>query len=435
MQFGLRLRLVVLLVVTAAVSVSTAFLLRHWNVSLPLLIAGIALVTWIVNAVIFRHLLFRRTQGVIEAISDGLLSFAERDYSMRLAVDPEGELGDLVKRFNKLGQVLRAQHNDVYQKEMLLETVLEATSMAIVLCNEAHRIVYANSAARELLDEGRKLEGQDLRAVFARSPVEFQQALGNQSDTLFTVENEGGSETYHLSRRYFELSTQQHSLFIIKALTRAIARKEVETWKKAIRVIGHELNNSLAPISSLVHSARLILKQPELVPKLGGVLDTIEERTTHLRNFLEGYSRFARLPAPSKAETKWSDLVESVKALYTFRVLGELPTAVAMLDRAQMQQVLINLIKNAIEAGGATDEITVSVAEAAGGGFELRVEDRGKGMTEEVSRKALLPFYSTKPTGSGLGLPLCREIVDAHGGRLSLSPRAGGGVRVTCWLP
>ncbi|MES1207152.1 MAG: PAS domain-containing protein, partial [Pseudomonadota bacterium] len=331
----MKLRLFLLLLTTAAVAVSTASVLRRWHVSVPVMIGGIALVTWIVNALIFRYLLFRRTDGVIQAISDGLLSFAERDYSMRLAVDPEGELGDLVKRFNRLGDVLRAEHNDVYQKEMLLETVLEATSMAIVLCNDAHRVVYSNSAARDLLDEGRKLEGQDLRAVFERAPAQFREALENQTDTLFTVDKDEGSETYHLSRRYFNLSTQQHSLFIIKALTKAIVRKEAETWKKAIRVISHELNNSLAPISSLVHSARLILKQPEMLPKMGSVLDTIEERAAHLRGFLEGYARFARLPSPSRQATPWDDLVDSVKPLYSFRLVGELPAAPAMVDRAQ----------------------------------------------------------------------------------------------------
>jgi signal transduction histidine kinase len=313
--------------------------------------------------------------------------------------------------------------------------VLEATSMAIVLCNEAHRVVYANGAARDLLDDGHKLDGQDLLAVFSRAPAEFQEALNNQADTLFTVDSPDGPETYHLSRRYFEISMQRHSLFIIKALTRAIVRKEAETWKKAIRVIGHELNNSLAPISSLLHSARLLLKQDDPVPRMGGVLDTIEERTTHLRTFLEGYARFARLPAPSKLEVSWKELVDSVRPLYAFRLIGELPTVGVVVDRAQMQQVLINLLKNAVEAGSSIDDITLSVTQPPDGGFELRVEDRGKGMSEEVSKKATLPFYSTKASGSGLGLPLCREIVDAHGGRFSLGPRAGGGVRVTCWLP
>jgi nitrogen fixation/metabolism regulation signal transduction histidine kinase len=434
-RLGLRFRLVLLLVATVAVSVSTAFALQRWRAPWPVLIVGIALATWMASGAMYRFVLFRQTGGVIQAVADGLLSFAERDYTMRLAVAPEGELADLVRRFNTLGQVLRADHNDHYQKEMLLETVLETTSMTVVLCNEGQRVVYANGAARDLLGGGKKLEGQDFLAVLEAAPAELRDAVKNHADTLFTVDDEGHSETYHLTRRYFLLSAQRHVLYILRPLTRVILRKEAETWKKAIRVIGHELNNSLAPILSLIHSARMILKQPEMAPRLAGVLDTIEERAAHLRGFLEGYARFARLPTPTKQETRWTDLVEGVKALHTFRQTGDLPAEPAMLDRAQMQQVLINLIKNAIEAGGSAEEITLSVTIAAGGGFDMRIDDRGKGMTDEVMKKALLPFYSTKPSGSGLGLPLCREIVEAHGGKLSLHAREGGGLTVHCWIP
>ena len=106
-----------------------------------------------------------------------------------------------------------------------------------------------------------------------------------------------------------------------------------------------------------------------------------------------------------------------------------------MFDPGQMQQVLINLLKNAVEAGGPAEEITLSISEVPAGAFEIRVEDRGKGMRDDVMKNALLPFFSTKPSGSGLGLPLCREIVEAHGGTLSIRPRAGGGISVACLIP
>ena len=106
-----------------------------------------------------------------------------------------------------------------------------------------------------------------------------------------------------------------------------------------------------------------------------------------------------------------------------------------MFDAGQMQQVLINLLKNAVEAGGPAEGITLYVTEIPAGAFEVRVEDRGKGMRDDVMKNALLPFFSTKPSGSGLGLPLCREIVEAHGGTLSIRPRAGGGISVVCLIP
>ena len=249
-------------------------------------------------------------------MSDGLLSFSEREYGMRLAAPNADEvLGDLVRRFNKLGEVLRTEHNDRYQREILLETVLETTSMAIVLCNEALRIVYANGAARELFGDGRKLDGEDFRAILAAAPAAFREAI-EQRDRHHLQRREprrpgrrrgrrASPETYHLARRYFQLSMQPHILFILKPLTRAILRKEADTWKRTIRVISHEINNSLAPISSLIHSGRLMLQKPEMVPRLAEALDTIEERSTHLRGFIEGYAKFARLPLPAKQENRW----------------------------------------------------------------------------------------------------------------------------------
>ena len=117
-----------------------------------------------------------------------------------------------------------------------------------------------------------------------------------------------------------------------------------------------------------------------------------------------------------------------------FRVDGSLPQRVASFDASQLEQVMINLLKNAAESGSPLEEIAVRIQEQAGG-FLVEVADRGGGLTESVLHDALLPFFSTKPTGTGLGLTLCREIVEAHGGRLSLANRPGGGALVTLWLP
>src|SRR5262249_7997684 len=153
--------------------------------------------------------------SILQAVSDGLLSFTEREYSMRLAApDADEVLGDLVRRFNKLGEALRTEHNDRYQREILLETVLETTAMAVVLCNETMRIVYPNGAARDLFGGGRKLDGQDFRTILAAAPPAFRQAIEQETDTIFSVEKPeagdsgpaGAPETYHLARRYFQLS-------------------------------------------------------------------------------------------------------------------------------------------------------------------------------------------------------------------------------------
>jgi nitrogen fixation/metabolism regulation signal transduction histidine kinase len=443
--FTIQTRLTLVVIFATVAGAVVGWLLRQHALVSGAFVGGVA-VTAVATFLLSRTLVTDPATSILQAVSDGLLSFSEREYSMRLAVPSTDEpLGDLVRRFNKLGEVLRTEHSDRYQREILLETVLETTAMAVVLCNEALRIVYANGAARDLFGGGRKLDGEDFHAILARAPAAFREAIERETDTIFSVETAetsetGGGiasapETYHLARRYFQLSMQPHILFILKPLTRAILRKEADTWKRTIRVISHEINNSLAPISSLIHSGRLMLQKPEMVPRLAEALDTIEERSTHLRGFIEGYAKFARLPVPAKQENRWDPLIDGLRPLYSFHVEGKLPERPGMFDAGQMQQVLINLLKNAVEAGGPPEGITLSIAEVPAGAFEVRVEDRGKGMRDDVMKNALLPFFSTKPSGSGLGLPLCREIVEAHGGTLSIRPRPGGGISVVCLIP
>jgi signal transduction histidine kinase len=199
--------------------------------------------------------------------------------------------------------------------------------------------------------------------------------------------------------------------------------------------VNHELNNSLAPIRSLAHTARTALDHPEHRHRLEEIFEAIEERVDHLAGFLDGYAAFARLPAPRKQPVVWGDLLDRVRPLCPFTVEPPLPEAPALLDPSLMEQVLINLVKNARESGGPADEVTVSVGQAADGGSVLRVLDRGRGMGEDELRRALVPFYTSKPEGTGLGLPLSSEIVEAHGGRLQLENREGGGLVVTCRLP
>jgi len=203
-----------------------------------------------------------------------------------------------------------------------------------------------------------------------------------------------------------------------------------------IRVIAHELNNSLAPISSLVHSGRLLARERDSLDpsQLERVFTTIGERTAHLTSFIDGYARFAKLPRPRVAPANWADFLAGLESALRFQIVRPVPERQASFDAGQLEQVMINLLKNAAESGSSAEEIAVTVREEREG-FTVEVADRGSGLADNVLRDALLPFYSTKPTGTGLGLTLCREIVEAHGGRLSITNRPGGGALVSVWLP
>ncbi|HXZ61047.1 MAG TPA: ATP-binding protein [Steroidobacteraceae bacterium] len=424
-------RLAAALALTAMLAAAVTTLAMRWVPALLAALIGFAaalpLALWLARQ------LPRRWVRVLQALHDGIVSLRDRDFSVSVAAVEDAELSGLIQAYNSLGELLRRERLDLYQRELLLDTVIQTTPLSMVLTDDGGRIVYSNAAARQLLHAGRKLEGLSLAAVLTAAPPALAAALSASGDTLFTMEVGGEPEVYHLSQRSFVLNARPHRLVLLKQLTRELAAQEVAIWKKVIRVIAHELNNSLAPITSLAHSGQLLAREAADA-RLARIFDTIGERAAHLATFIEGYARFAKLPRPRPEPVAWAPFLARLEGTTPFRVEGPLPGDPASFDARQLEQVMINLLKNAAESGSPPAEITVAVRLTAPG-FRIEVADRGTGLSEDTLRDALLPFYSTKPTGTGLGLTLCREIVEAHGGRLSLANRAGGGALVTLWLP
>lgn len=334
-----------------------------------------------------------------------------------------------------LEKLARAERQERSEQQRLLVAVVENAPMAIVVYGDTGKIAYSNGQARELFAEGQPLGDENFLRLAQRAPEALKQALVRDGDALFTVDDDGQSATYGLSRRFFELEGERHTLLMVKELTPELGRQEIDVWKNVIRIINHELNNSLAPISSMVHSAKLIAQHPDQLGKLSKVFDTIEERTQHLAAFLEGYARFARLPKPRPERVAWQPFLEQLQALFPQVRVGAAPSQDGWFDAGQVQQVLINLLKNASEASADSAAVELSVDVTADGSATLTVSDRGSGMSDEVLKNALVPFFSTKEKGTGLGLALCREIVEAHRGKLRLTRRQGGGMEVTCVLP
>jgi nitrogen fixation/metabolism regulation signal transduction histidine kinase len=370
--------------------------------------------------------LFRALSGTVGSYRDG-------DFSFGLRWPRNDELSDLVQAHNALGDVLREQRLGLVQRELLLDTMVQNTPVAMLLVAEHGPIVYANIAARQLLHQGRKLEGHTLDAILAEANPALRDALDRGGDGLFSVGADDEEEIYHLARRSFRLNGRAHELLLLRQITVELRRQEVQTWKKVIRVISHELNNSLAPVASLAHSGGELVRR-QSYDKLPAIFATIEERARHLEGFIRGYAHFAKLPMPRREAIGWEEFVARLHSQIPFSVDGALPPAAAQFDIAQMEQALLNLLKNAHESGSPDSEVALRVRHAAGM-LRIEVMDRGSGMSEAVLSNALVPFYSTKRSGTGLGLALAREIAEAHGGRISLGNREGGGLAVAMVLP
>ncbi|WP_448548451.1 sensor histidine kinase [Thalassotalea fusca] len=368
-----------------------------------------------------------------QALEIGLLNFKDNEFSSVINEEGNDEFSKLCALFNSVSASLRAEKQSIYQRELLLDKVIESSPIVMFLVDDDGYFVYSNSASRHLLFSGKKLEGHQFSDVVKRWPESLQQAISKQRDSLFSIEKDKDSETWHLSTGRFVLNSRSHTLYLLKQMTKELNRQEVEVWKKVIRVISHELNNSLAPISSVSHSGNMIAEKIGN-DKLALIFDTIKERVEHLNTFISGYAKFAKLPIPVIAQASWGDFISKLQQQVQFKILGTLPEKVAYFDLAQLEQVMINLLKNAHESGSSPEEVELQVSENLYG-FEIVVLDRGTGMSEQVLKNALVPFYSTKQTGTGLGLALCREIIEAHEGRIAIHNRQSGGLEVTLFLP
>ncbi|MBN6150417.1 HAMP domain-containing histidine kinase [Xanthomonas sp. AmX2] len=438
--FSLFLRLLPVLALAAATPWLLAYWIdRGWEViaSSSLLLLG--LMWWTLRrATAPMRSLFRALAGTVSSYRDG-------EYNFGVHWSGNDELGEMVRAHSELGEVLREQRQGLAQRELMLDTMVQNTPVAMLLTaaggDGIRRVAFSNLAARKLLRGGWKLEGQRIDDLLEDMPQPLREAVARGGDSLFTIEGDDEDpdeeQVYHLARRRFRLNGRPHELLLIRLLTAELRRQEVHTWKKVIRVISHELNNSLAPIASLAHSGAELVRRQK-TERLEEVFGTIEERARHLEGFIRGYARFAKLPQPQLQTVQWAQFLDGLQQQIPFALELEAPDLHSRVDPAQMQQALLNLIKNAHESSpdGHTpqDDVRIRVS-VRPEWLRLEVLDRGGGMNEAVLQNALMPFYSTKRNGTGLGLALTREIVEAHGGRLSLQNRDEGGLCVAVQLP
>lgn len=395
----------------------------------------------------------------ISSLEVALLNLSDANFSVSMPKAELPEMQAIVQRMNRSFSDLRSQRQSIYQRELMLDTMIETSPVAMILCGSSGHIFFANAAARALLFQGRRCEGLHLVEALSESKgddgEEFSRVILQGRETFFSLllnakhqqdqslqseqaeESDqadmiSGLRSFHYLCSEFSIDRQSHRLHLLKDITREVNRQEAASWKKTIRVISHELNNSLAPISSMAHSCQTLLERDDR-ERLAMVLKRIESGVGSLHEFIQRYASFARLPKPQLSPLSWNSFVQQLQEHFQFNCPDGIPDWELEADNAQLQQALVNLLKNAHESGSDSDKILIRFKELQQG-TRIEVIDQGGGMSSEVMEQALLPFYSTKPLGSGIGLALCREIVEAHQGQMSLDNYRGG-LRVSISLP
>jgi nitrogen fixation/metabolism regulation signal transduction histidine kinase len=293
----------------------------------------------------------------------------------------------------------------------------------------------ANETLRLVNRAGQELIAQPAERILGRpaKDLDLADCLVGEGTRVLSRTFPGGTGRWGMRRTVFREGGLPHSLVVIADLSQPLREEELKAWQRLVRVIGHELNNSLAPIKSIAGSLSTLLRRPakpaDWETDMRGGLEIIESRAEGLNQFMQSYARLAKLPAPSKQPCEIGPLLRRVAALETRAdvQVTEGPPMTVNLDAAQLEQVIINLVKNAVEAApepGQTAPPTGGVRvgwHKIPGALEITVEDDGPGIANV--QNLFVPFFTTKPSGSGIGLVLCRQIAENHNGSLTLENR------------
>ena len=363
----------------------------------------------------------------LQTLSNILAAIREGDYSIRGRRAAAGDaLGEVMLEVNDLGETLREQRLGAMEASALLRTVMGEIDVAVFAFDGNERLRLVNRA-------GEKLLAQPAMRLLGRTSNELglatclNRADGGRPQTMQMV-FPGGVGRWDIRRSTFREGGAQHQLLVLTDLSQTLREEERTAWQRLLRVLGHELNNSLAPIKSVAGSlADLLGRQPRPADwgdDMQRGLEVISSRADSLARFVESYSKLARLPQPKFAPLNIGELLRRVASLETRLPVNMVsgPELVVQGDNVQLEQLLINLVRNAVDASMETRG-AVEVGWAKNNGqVEVWITDEGPGLASTAN--LFVPFFTTKVDGSGIGLVLSRQIAEAHGGTLTLENRA-----------
>lgn len=412
-----RVLLTALMVGLPGATVALALLWSgDYSVKLQVTLTLLVLASWLG----FTFMLRNRVERPLQTISNLLAALREGDYSIRArGAKRDDALGEVMSEINALGETLREQRLGALEATTLLRTVMAEISVAVFAFDSEQRLRLVNRAGERLL-------AQPAERIMGLSAAELNlaESLGGEATHTAQMTFPGGAGRWGVRRSTFREHGLPHQLLVLSDLSQPLREEERLAWQRLVRVLGHELNNSLAPIQSLAGSLRqLLLKDPapaDWREDMQRGLEIISTRAEALGRFMEAYARLAKLPAPRLQPVNLGMLVERIaeleKRLPVTLVPG--PELTIQADADQLEQLFINLLRNAVDAALET-----------GGGvrvgwnknathLDVWVEDEGLGLSN--TGNLFVPFFTTKPGGTGIGLVLSRQIAEAHGGTLTL---------------
>lgn len=394
-----------------------------WQSSLgrPVRIGAIAflLILWLASLLYIRA----RSSYHLRTLSNLLAALREGDYSFRARqLSRSDPFSEVITEINLLADTLRRQRVEDLEATALVREVMAEIDVAVFAFDASGRLRQVNHAGEELLGPNRAVIGATAEELGLESCLS-----GGPARTV-QLEIDGSSSRWEMRRGAFRQHGRPNQLLVLSDVSRALHAEELAAWKRMIRVIGHELNNSLAPITSLTGSMeRLVRRDPlpdDWQSDIVRGFEVIASRVEALNRFMTDCSRLAKIPEPTLAPVEVGACIRRVVELENgalIRVVGG-PDLQVPADQDQIEQVLINLLRNAVEAS-AESEGTVEIGwQENHNWLEITICDEGSGLADPES--LFIPFYTTKPTGSGIGLFLCRHVAEAHGGSIIVRDRA-----------
>src|ERR1700704_439301 len=361
----------------------------------------------------------------LQTMTNLLAALREGDYSIRARGARENDaLGEVLLEINSLGETLRVQRLGAFEATALLRTIMAEIDVAVFTFDPERRLRLVNRAGENLL-------GQPMDKLLGKraSDLGLAACFDSDEDAPLTLYFPGGSGRWGVRRSSFRERGLPHELLVLTDLSRTLREEERRAWQRIVRVLGHEMNNSLAPIKSIGASLETLIRRDpppaDWRDDARSGLNIIATRAESLSRFMQAYARLARLPPPQKETIDLGELVKRVASLETRIAVRVVPGGDVTInaDAAQLEQLLINILHNAAEASLETKGTVTAGWRDMAECVEVFVRDTGPGIMNPTN--LFVPFFTTKPGGSGIGLALSRQIAEAHGGSLTLSNRAG----------